>query len=137
VGSSPSQLADLTLCCTPLPPSKYLSSKKGGKEPHRISGWVKFKRENRRAEDARDSDPIRKARSDAWLTTFRDPCATSEQAIAATNAAELEVRKQLGMSLAIDISKLATDGPDIFPSDARSIEHIPREILDRERKKRS
>jgi hypothetical protein len=98
-----------------------------------LDRWTKFKRGKLRARRERDSDPIRKARSDAWPVPFT----TSEQAIVATNAAELEVRKQLGMSLAIETSKLAIDGPDIFPSDARSIEHIPRLILDHERKTRS
>lgn len=77
-------------------------------------GWNRFMKTKALAAKERDGDQIRQARSEAWTATF-DNGGSVEDAIAAANAAELGVRQRLGIRESMDASKLATDGPHIFP----------------------
>jgi len=107
------------------PPGVIMPSKK------RSDGYAHYMRVRIAATAERDSDAIRVARSKAWLAATREGGSLVD-AIAAANAAELEVRRRLGMDEFIDTTKLATDGPYVFPSDARCIEHIPKDHDERE-----
>lgn len=53
--------------------------------------FARFMRKRVAAERQRDAEPIRKARSEAWRATFKKHGST-EDAIAAANAAEVQLR---------------------------------------------
>lgn len=97
----------------------------------RSSAWIKYNVLRRLSRDERDSDPIRAARSKAYTAAFREEGCSTQQALDAANAAELETRRRLGLSEIICVSDLATNGPNVFPSDARCIQHIPADQIRR------
>jgi hypothetical protein len=70
----------------------------------------------------RKSDAIRAVRSEAFQEAKRVCECTDESAIAAANAAEVELRRQMGITEPLDTSQPAAPYP-WFPSDVRSIDH--------------
>ena len=84
--------------------------------------WARFKRETHAAKAKRDADPVRVARSLAFVAANREQGSTPERAIAAANAAEIEVRAELGIIEPLDTSAPAAEWPN-FPSDVRSMDH--------------
>jgi hypothetical protein len=69
----------------------------------------------------RKADPIRAARSAAFHSARRVPGCTDEAAIAAANAAEIELRHRMGIAEPLDTSQPAAPYP-WFPLDVRSID---------------
>ncbi len=86
------------------------------------SAWGKYMRTKHEATVNRNADPIRAARAAAYLAARRELGCTDERAIEAANAAEVEVRTQLGITEPLDTSVPAADWP-CFPSDIRSMAH--------------
>jgi hypothetical protein len=70
----------------------------------------------------RKVDAVRAVRSKAFQEAKRVPGCTDEAAIAAANAAEVELRRQAGITEPLDTSQPAAPYP-WFPSDVRSIDH--------------
>jgi len=84
--------------------------------------YGQFLRLKTAANQGRNADRLRSARSKAYLLARAVPGCTDQEAIAATNAAEIEVRLAMGVTGELDTSKPAGDFPH-FPSDIRSLDH--------------
>jgi hypothetical protein len=87
-----------------------------------IMTYGEFMRILSAANRQRKADAIRAARSEAYHAARCLQGCTDESAIAAANAAEVELRRQAGITEPLDTSQPAAPYP-WFPSDVRSIDH--------------
>jgi hypothetical protein len=84
-----------------------------------MDSYGDFMLRRRRAIEARDADPIRKARSEAWTTAGDD--ASIEERIFAANVAEQELRATMNVPEMATARHAPSSEEAMFPSDARSI----------------